>query len=297
VTESRIGFDSSGRVSDQQQTLAAVATVRGIGFVTGADVTLTFHPAAVDTGIVFRRTDLPGGPRIPVSAANSVARDRRTALAADGAVVEMTEHVLAALAGLGIDNCAVEVSGGETPGVDGSAAPFVRAILAAGIVAQPASRRPCVVREVIQVSDRDSSLAVEPSPDGAFEIDYTLDYSDVPGIGRQRCAVRVAPDVFRWEIAPARTFILDREINELRQAGLGRNVSAKDLLVFDAKGKPVHSSLRFVDECVRHKILDIIGDFALLGSPLIGRVIAQKSGHRLNRDMAARLAGSTKMAA
>lgn len=266
---------SAGR----QRTLAAPAVVRGIGYVTGADALVRFLPAPSDAGICFVRTDLPGRPGVQATVAHAQPRSRRTALAAGPAVVELTEHVLAALAGLGIDNCTVELSAVETPGMDGSAATFVQALLAAGTRDQEAPRRPLVVERPLLVRSGDASAVLLPNDGTALEITFNLDYW---AIGRQSRYYRLSPTTFAAEIAPARTFILRREVDALRQQGIGTRSTAKDLLVFDDDGRPIDNALRFSDECVRHKILDAIGDLTLAGRPVHGHLFAHKSGHQLN---------------
>lgn len=273
-----------------QRTLRADAEVAGVGFVTGADVTMRLLPAPADAGIVFVRTDLPNRPTIPATIDHVVPeRRRRTALRRDGVVVEMTEHVLAALAGLGIDNCVVELDAPETPGMDGSALAFVEAIDRAGIRDLEAQRRFHAVRGSWCVNERDALVALHPGPDDRLDVTFNLDYADVVGIGRQSLMAEVTPKFFRDQLAPARTFVLMSEVEQLRRQGLGSRVSTKDLLVFGADGHPVDNRLRFRDECVRHKILDVIGDFALFGRPLAGHALAHKSGHHLNARLVRRV--------
>jgi UDP-3-O-acyl N-acetylglucosamine deacetylase len=254
---------------------------RGIGYVTGAEVTVRLLPAAADSGIRFVRTDLPGRPTVPALWQHVQPRSRRTALAAGPAVVELTEHVLGALAGYGIDNCTVELNAVETPGMDGSAAAFVQALIAAGTRDQEAPRRPLVVERPLVVRAGDALAAVLPNDGKALEITFNLDYAD-GAVGRQSRYYRLCPATFANEIAPARTFILRREVEALRQQGIGTRSTAKDLLVFDDDGRLLDNELRFADECVRHKILDVIGDLALAGRPIHGHVLAHKSGHQLN---------------
>lgn len=283
------------RFANAQTTLAAPATVQSVGFVTGVLVTVRMLPAPANSGRVFVRTDLPGRPRIPATIDYAVDRELRTSLEADGAVVEMTEHLLAALAGLGIDNCEIEIDGPEVPAVDGSAAPFVEAIVAAGIVTQDAPRDPWCVSHGCQVVDGEAMIGLYPTNADALDITFNLDYEN-PGIGSQSRSLRIQPATFRREIAPARTFVLERDVARLRAAGLGSRSSAADLLVFAPDGRLIDNQLRFPDECVRHKILDVIGDLALLGRPIQGHVLAHKSGHRLNAALARQLAAQSREA-
>lgn len=277
-----------------QTTLAGSVDVQGIGFVTGADITLRLKPADADAGITFVRVDLPNRPQIRATIGNVVERRRRTALEANGATVELTEHVLAALAGMGIDNCTVELNGPETPGMDGSALPFVEAIVAAGSRQLDRPRRPLLITEPVCVSEDGAMVAVHPSSEGRFEITFNLDYGPGPAVGKQSLNLVVTPETFRNEIAPARTFVLEQEVEALRKQGLGVRTTAKDLIVFDQAGKPIDNELRFADECVRHKILDVIGDFALAGRPICGHVLAHKSGHPLNTKLVAQLVESER---
>lgn len=273
-----------------QRTIARDVTVDGIGFVTGADVTVRFRPAPPNTGIEFVRVDLPGQPKVPANIEHLVRRRRRTTLQANGATVEMTEHVLAALVGMGIDNCTVEMNAGETPGMDGSALPYVEALAQAGAQELDAFRSmPVSVDAPLCINDGESMVAIHPGPADRLEVTFNLDYGSAPGVGRQCLSYRLTPETFRTEIAPARTFVLLPEVEALRQQGIGLRSTAKDLLVFGADGKPIDNELRFADECVRHKILDVIGDFALLGRPLSGHILAHKSGHHHNTGLVRKL--------
>jgi UDP-3-O-acyl N-acetylglucosamine deacetylase len=213
-----------------------------------------------------------------------VESPRRTTLCAAGAAVEMVEHVLAALAGLQIDNCEIRVDAPELPGCDGSSLPFVEALDAAGILTQ-ASPRPVVsLRSSLRLGDADSWIEAEPSPSGALTVDYGLDYGAGHAIPRQALALRITPDSFRRELAGSRTFLLKEEAQRLQSQGLAGRVTPQDLLVFDESG-PMGNCLRFPDECVRHKILDLVGDFALSGCDIAAHITAYRSGHRLNAQM------------
>lgn len=268
-----------------QRTLARSAEVVGFGYWSGRDVRLEFRPAAPDTGVVFLRTDLPRPVRIPVNPACRVEMPRRTTLAAGGASVEMVEHVLAALHGLEIDNCEVRVDRAEMPGCDGSSRPFVDALLAAGVVEQPALRARLVVTELTRVGNDDSWVEARPAVGrGGFSIKYRLDYGPDSPIGRQSIQMQVTPESFVKELAPARTFVLKEEAEWMRARGLGARVTCQDLLVFDDHG-PVDNPLRFEDECVRHKALDLVGDLALAGCELVGQFTSFRSGHRLNAEL------------
>jgi UDP-3-O-acyl N-acetylglucosamine deacetylase len=267
-----------------QRTIHAPAVVEGVGYWSGRDVRVEFHPAAPDAGVVFVRADLGSGARVPARVQNRVETPRRTTLAVGGARVEMIEHVMAALAGLQIDNCEVRVNEAEMPGMDGSALAFVEALDAAGVVEQPAFRPKLVIREVTRLGDGDAWIEIRPAAHGGLSARYRLDYGGDSAIGRQTLDLLVTPDSFRDELADSRTFILKSEADWLLKQGLGARISPRDLLIFGDEG-PIDNPLRYPDECVRHKVLDLIGDLALAGCDVAGRVIAHRTGHRLNAEL------------
>ncbi len=274
----------------RQRTIRRPAEVAGVGFFTNADVTARFLPAEPDTGVTFVRSDLPGRPEIPATIAFAVERHRRTALERNGAAVELTEHLLAALAGLAIDNCRVELDGPEPPGGDGSARHFVEALLAAGIETQDRPARTFVVDTPVAVTaEKFSHVAAEPLDLQTFRIRYDLDYGAASTVGRQTAEFILTPETFAAEIAGARTFVLESEIAALRGAGYGKRVSEADLLVFGQDGV-IGNTLRADNECARHKLLDCVGDFALVGCRLAGRFHADRTGHAANRELVRRLA-------
>lgn len=243
-----------------------------------------FHPAAANTGIVFVRTDLGPTARVAALVENRIEVPRRTSLSAGGISVEMVEHVLAALAGLQIDNCEVRVDRPEMPGCDGSSEPFVAALTRAGVVPQDWPVRQLRLSDVTRVGNDESWVEARPGTGDGLRLRYRLDYGGDNCIGRQTIELRVTPQTFRTELAAARTFLLQSEAEWLRNRGLGSRVTARDVLVFGDTG-PVDNELRFGDECVRHKALDLIGDLALAGCELVGDVIAYRSGHRLNAEL------------
>lgn len=263
----------------RQRTLAREACVQGVGFVSEADVRMRFLPARSDTGLVFRRVDLPGCPEVAARVENVLPRQRRTALQRGAAVVEMTEHVLAALAGLQIDNCVIELDAAETPGLDGSSRPFVEVLSEAGSVELDRPRKVQRIDRPIVLQDGGAVLAAYPGENSKLVLSYQLDYA--PPIGRQSRFFEVNPETFREQIAPSRTFVLEAEAIALKQAGLGKRLRESDLLVFGPDG-PIDNKLRFEDECARHKLLDMVGDLALAGCDLAGHIVAHKSGHQLN---------------
>jgi UDP-3-O-acyl N-acetylglucosamine deacetylase len=277
-------FDKLMQPLRQQRTISRPATVRGFGFWSGRDVTLEFRPAPPDTGIVFVRGDLKPAVHIRATVANRIETPRRTTLTAGTANVEMIEHVMAALAGLRIDNCEVWTDEAEMPGCDGSSLPFVEALDQAGIVEQPAPRPRLVVRNITRLGNDDSWVEARPSTGGALTVKFRLDYGTGNAIGRQTLQLAVTPDSLRRELAGSRTFVLEEEAEWLVSRGLGKRATYQNVLVFDKNG-PVDNELRYRDECVRHKALDLVGDLALAGCDLVGHFIAHRSGHRLNAEL------------
>jgi UDP-3-O-acyl N-acetylglucosamine deacetylase len=268
----------------QQRTLATTAAVRGVGYWSGEDVTVEFRPSAENTGIVFVRSDLPDCPRIPATVEHRTEIPRRTVLRSGEASVEMIEHVMASLAGMQIDNCEVWVDRAEIPGCDGSALPFVDALDAAGVVEQSAPRGVRFIRQTIRLGTQQSWIEARPCHSGQTLLQYELDYGSSGPIGRQSLEVSLKPRHFRNNLAPCRTFLLEAEAVALRTQGLAPRATAQDLLVFGPKG-PIDNELRFPDECVRHKLLDMIGDLAMAGTDLVGYFLAYRSGHRLNAEL------------
>lgn len=272
----------------RQQTIAAPACIEGVGYWTGAPVRVTLCPAPENAGIRFVRTDLPGRPEISALVEYRVEAPRRSNLRCGAAEIQMVEHVLAALAGLGIDNCRVETNASELPGLDGSSAAYVQAILDAGVTLQRSFTRPIVVRESIRVGDGDAWVEARPSDDDELSLEYVLVFDPGHPIPDQTLSIRLTPHRFALRLAAARTFVTEAEAQQLRAAGLARHVSTRDLLVFGPNG-PIENRLRYEDECVRHKTLDLVGDLALCGRPIHGSIVAYRSGHRLNAALATEL--------
>jgi UDP-3-O-[3-hydroxymyristoyl] N-acetylglucosamine deacetylase / 3-hydroxyacyl-[acyl-carrier-protein] dehydratase len=271
-----------------QRTLAGVAEVCGVGFFHGADVSLRFLPSEPDTGIVFERRDLPDRPRVPARVANVVPTQRRTTIQKGAATVEMIEHVMAALAGLQIDNCLVQIDAGECPGCDGSSRLFVEALDGAGAIDQNRLRKALVVDRPFSVQDGDAILAVYPDRTGRLTLTYHLDYGRGAIIPAQCCCIGLSPESLRNEVAASRTFLLESEAATLRAAGIGVRTTPADLLIFGKSGI-IGNQLRFPDECARHKILDLVGDLALLGLDLQAFVVAHRSGHHTNAMLVRKL--------
>jgi UDP-3-O-[3-hydroxymyristoyl] N-acetylglucosamine deacetylase / 3-hydroxyacyl-[acyl-carrier-protein] dehydratase len=277
------------RTSRRQRTIARPAEVRGIGFFHGADVTVRFHPAEPDTGIVFERADLPGRPRVAARLHSVVPSQRRTTIRNGEASVEMIEHVMAALAGLQVDNAVVQIDAGECPGCDGSSRVFVEALDEAGMVEQERTRSAMVVEEPLSIREGDAVLAIHPpGPAGGLTLSYHLDYGRDAAIPRQSYCVGLSAESFREQISTSRTFLLQAEADALRAAGLGVRTTEADLLLFGRDGV-IGNVLRYPEECARHKILDMVGDLALLGADLHGFVVAYRSGHQTNAALGRQL--------
>jgi len=254
-------------VNDRQRTISKEVTVSGPGLFSGETSTLTFSPAPVGAGISFVREQDGKTATIAAIVQNVLKRPRRTCLRNGTLFVETVEHCLAALSGMGIDNAVVKVVGGrigELPGVDGSSGPYVEALQRAGLVEQDADRRPLVITKPIQVSHGDATLAALPGPTDKLEVIYDFD-APAP-LGRQVVAFTLGDDDFATQIAPARTFVFEDEALSLRERGLGKHLTPKDLLVISPTG-PVDNAFRMADECARHKVLDLIGDLYLIGRP------------------------------
>ena len=275
--------------SGLQRTLAAPVSVQGIGYWSDRDITVTFQPAEPDSGFVFVREDLTGKPRIPVSPEYRISIPRRTSLEKNGARVEMVEHILSALTGMQVDNCEIRVTGTEMPGMDGSALAFVEAFESVGYETQEVPARtlslnvPLIQEEELQ--DRHCFVSAEPAED--LKIAFEIRYAHPASIGTQNAEFLLTPEIYRKEIAPCRTFVTRQEAEAFLSQGLAKRATFQDLLVFDESGL-IGNSLRFPNECVRHKILDLSGDLALLKYRLNARIQAYCSGHELN----AKLAGS-----
>ena len=273
-----------------QTTLAGEAAVSGVAFFTGGDVAVRFRPAPAGAGVSFVRTDLPGSPSVPATIGHALELHRRTAVKRGDAEVQLTEHVLAALAGLRIDNVRVEIDGPELPGLDGSALGFVDALRSAGTETLDTPRAVLRVHRPVRVASGGAEIVARPSTghgaasDG-LRLEYHLDCGPEHPVRPQLFAAGIAPERFVAEIAPARTFIAAEEIPALRAAGYGERVDAADLLVFEPDGSVRGNASRFADEPARHKLLDLLGDLALLGCDLDARVESRKGGHALNRAM------------
>lgn len=275
-------------ISRMQRTISQSAIVEGVGYWSGKQVRLEFRPAPAGSGITFVRDDLGPGARIPALAEYRVDAPRRTNLRCEGARVDMVEHVLASLAGLQVDNCEIGVDQQEMPGCDGSALAFVEALGRAGIVEQSQPVECLLVTEPVRVQRGECWIEALPAATGKYQVEYFLEYPYDSVIGRQNFAVELTVESFLRELAPCRTFVLQREAVQMVRSGLGRHVTPRDLLVFSERGV-IDNRLRFANECARHKVLDVIGDMALTGCQILGKIVASRSGHQLHGALAEQL--------
>jgi UDP-3-O-[3-hydroxymyristoyl] N-acetylglucosamine deacetylase len=270
-----------------EHTLASRAQCTGIGVHTGKPVSLALAPAAPGTGVLFVRTDLGREVRFPARPEWVVDTRLATTLGSAEHRLSTVEHLLSALRSLGVDNCTVEVSGPELPIMDGSSAPFVYLIEQAGLRPQRRLRRRLVIRRPLEVRDGDRWVRVIPSRD--FKVTVGIDY-DHAAIGRQSIqSLRVDGETFARHVAPARTFGFLAEVQKLQSLGLALGGSLRNAIVLDERCVLNREGLRFPDEFVRHKLLDLLGDLALLGLPLQGHVKAMKSGHALHQALVAEI--------
>lgn len=267
-----------------QHTLAGPAVCAGVGIHSGQRVRMAIRPAPVGAGVVFIRTDIgERDNRIPVAAAAVTRTQLNTEVAnSAGASVSTIEHLMAALAALGIDNATVELDGPEVPIMDGSALPFVQLLDRAGRRTQDAPRRYIEIVEPVEVTEAGKQAALYPA--STFEVDFSIDFASA-AIGHQRVELQVDEASFRKELSAARTFGFIHEVEALRAAGLARGGSLENVIVIDGDRILNPEGLRFEDEFVRHKALDAIGDLYVLGAPLLGRFEASRSGHALNNRL------------
>jgi UDP-3-O-[3-hydroxymyristoyl] N-acetylglucosamine deacetylase / 3-hydroxyacyl-[acyl-carrier-protein] dehydratase len=263
-------------MSGARQTIARPVTVEGVGLHLGVSCRLTFRPAAAGDGISFVRSDLPGAPRVTARVEHAVLTERRTQLGTGAAALHTVEHVLAAVAGRGVDDLTIEMDGPEPPILDGSAGPFLEALHEAGVVAHGGRLEYLELREPVRVIDGES--VYEAYPADALQLDVTIDFPH-PLIGRQCGRFIVTPEGFAHELARARTFGFVREVEMLRSKGLIRGASTANAVVLDDVGL-VDTALRWPDEFLRHKAMDCVGDLALAGCRVRARVVAYKPSHR-----------------
>jgi UDP-3-O-[3-hydroxymyristoyl] N-acetylglucosamine deacetylase len=274
---------------DAQRTVRRKISCVGIGLHSGNRVNLTLRPAPVDFGIRFRRIDL-GNFEVPATVNNLAGIQLATGLAREEVSVETVEHLLAALVSIGIDNVIVELNSPEVPIMDGSAAPFVYLIHEAGVKRLPVQRKYLKIVRPIAISRGDKRIALYPSDH--FKVTYSISY-DHPLLRHQSRTLRITEDSFVEEVAPARTFTFLKDVEMLRQNGLALGGSLENAIVLGETGV-LNNALRFEDEFVRHKILDAVGDLALVGYPVIGHLVAHRAGHALHTEFAAKILEETQ---
>jgi UDP-3-O-[3-hydroxymyristoyl] N-acetylglucosamine deacetylase len=269
----------------QQHTLASAVSLSGIGLHTGVTVNLRILPAPVHTGIVFRRTDLDGFT-IEAQSRHVARVSYATSLMKKGVLISTTEHLLSALAGLGVDNAIVEIDNLELPIVDGSALPFVKLIRQAGLRAQRARRSYAKIVKPLELSEGAKRIAVYPAD--TFAVSYAISFPH-PVIGAQSLDFTPSAASYENDVAPARTFGFLAEVEMLLKSGLVKGGSLENVVVLDQERVINPEGLRFPDEFCRHKILDLIGDISLFGRPLIGHVVADRAGHAMHAQLVSQL--------
>ncbi|MCL1980855.1 MAG: UDP-3-O-acyl-N-acetylglucosamine deacetylase [Proteobacteria bacterium] len=269
-------------IEPYQHTLQRPVSCCGVGLHTGRTVNLTINPAPVNTGIQFLRSDLAGCPVIPARVERVASTALATTIGEGSSIVATTEHLLAALRGCGVDNAVIDLDSHEVPIMDGSAGPFVRLLKNVGLSRQQALRKMLRITRPISLTDADKSIRIEPY-DG-YKVTARIQFDDAL-INEQRYSVEVTPEKFGREIARARTFGFVEQVEQLWQNGLALGSTLDNVIAIHWNRQSVlnEDGLRFDDEFIRHKVLDIIGDMALLGSPLLGHVVADRSGHGLHR--------------
>jgi len=265
-----------------QKTIATTISISGIGLHTGRKATVTLRPAQENTGYLFVSKDAEPPVEILAIFDKVVDTVLATTIGRDGFKINTVEHLIAAFRGMDIDNVIVEVEGGEVPIMDGSAAPFVYMIRKAGIVEQERLRKYIIVNKTVTFEEDDKFIRI--SPFQGFEIEFTIDFPH-PAIGRQTLKFSFSPENFEREVARARTFGFYKEVEFLKSKGLALGGSLENAVVVGNDGIINQEGLRMKDEFVRHKVLDLIGDIALLGYPVLGKIEAYKSGHNLNNKL------------
>jgi UDP-3-O-[3-hydroxymyristoyl] N-acetylglucosamine deacetylase len=269
----------------RQRTLKGAIKTTGVGLHTGARVDLTMRPAAPDTGIVFHRVDLAQPVSIPAHALNVGDTRLSSSLEKDGARISTVEHLMSALAGLGVDNLHVDVAGPELPIMDGSAAPYVFLLQSAGLEEQKARKRYLRIKEPVEVRHDDKWARFEPHH--GFVLDFTIDFPHpVFGSETRHVLIDFAEHSYTKEVSRARTFAFMQDVEAMRSAGLALGGSLQNAIVLDETRVLNSEGLRYDNEFAKHKVLDAIGDLYLLGHPLIGTYSAFKSGHALNNAVA-----------
>ena len=267
-----------------ETTIQRPVTAAGVGLHSGVAVQIAIKPAKAGTGIVFVRTDLDNF-QIPASWRHVARVSYATSLMRQGVLISTTEHLLSVLYSMGIDNATVEIDNLEVPILDGSGLPFVRLIREAGIRQLRTRRKYLAIRRRIAVEDKGKRIAILPHD--SFRLTCDTDYP--APVGRQSLELEVTPETYAEEISFARTFGWQTDLDQMRNMGLIRGASLENAVCFTAQGPLNPEGLRASDECCRHKALDLIGDLALLGRPLLGHVIAERAGHAMHAALVARI--------
>ena len=265
-----------------QKTLKQKISLEGIGLHSGKSSRIALSPAPLDSGIVFRRKTNGHTESCQASIRNLRPTERCTTIGSNGFQIQTTEHVLSALWGMQIDNAYIDLNSDEVPAMDGSAAPFVEMIHAAGIMSQERPRTYLKIVKPLHVGDHRRGVSILPSV--TPKITYSIDYDHFM-IQQQTIEYNWSPEAFQHTIAEARTFAFSQEIEALWARGLGQGGSLDNTIIFSESGVLNEQGLRFPDECVRHKVLDLIGDLALLGLPVIGHIFGNRSGHFLHSQL------------
>lgn len=279
-----------GPTSRPQRTLKSPVEYRGVGLHSGKDTRVVVRPAEAGTGVTFVRVDIDDSPVVRADGANMKARQRRTCIQDGKAEVYTCEHLLAALYALGIDNVSIEIDGEEVPGLDGAASDFYRGLSESGSVELKSERPIYTVTQPIYVRDGNASIVALPGS-GKLSIEYHLEYEAQNGSTsstKQIAMFELSPEAFERDIAPARTFVFEHEVESLREAGLGKGATQQNTLVMGPEG-PQANVLHWDDELARHKILDLVGDLANVGVDLDAHIIATRSGHQLNMQLVQRI--------
>ncbi len=285
-------------MDNQQKTISRIVEYSGVGLFTGEEVKLRFKPASAYTGIKFIRTDIASQPKVSANVETLSGSNRMISLGEKGVGVKSVEHVMAALAGLGIDNIEIEINSNEVPAGDGSSLLFTQLLKGTGIKTLEEPKNIFCLQEELKVSNGDASILALPYDKG-LSLSYILDFNG-SFLNRQCFEIEMTENNFSTEIAPARTFGLSTIIDEYKKRGWGKGVTDENSLILNEDGtitKPLSmapANLRFPNECVRHKILDIIGDLYLTNLTLHARIVATKSGHYLNTCMAEKIFESSK---
>jgi len=275
-----------------ETTIQRSVEVSGVGLHSGVPVKLRMSPAPAGSGIIFRRPDLENFP-IPASWKHVARVSYATSLMRQGVLIQTTEHLLSTLYSFGIDNVALEVDNLEVPILDGSGKPFVEMLRAAGLRQLRRKRRYLRIRRPVTVEDEDGGKRISIIPHDSFRLTCDIDFPRP--IGRQSIEMEVTPERYAEELSPARTFGFERELDQLREMGLIRGAALSNALCFTEAGVLNPEGLRFADECCRHKALDLIGDLALIGRPLLGHVIAERAGHAMHTALVAKIMSDSSL--